>query len=61
MPKQPITWRLEPTLIAQLEEEADFLGIDVTTLVEEKLGAKPQLNEILEIVRRLEKNIDGAF
>lgn len=50
MPKQRITWRLEPALIAQLEEEAAEAGIDVTSLVEEKLGARPQLDEILDRV-----------
>jgi hypothetical protein len=59
MPKKAITWRLDPGLIAQLEEEADEAGIDVTALVEEKLGARPQLDELLHMVSQIKRELQS--
>lgn len=58
MKKQSITWRLDPSLIAQLEEEAAEAGIDVTSLVEEKLGVRPQLDQIIEEIEFIKRELN---
>lgn len=57
MPKQMVSWRLEPELIAKIEGEAKKLGIDLTTLVEQKLDAPHALVDIRKAVWRIEKEL----
>jgi len=58
MPKQMVSWRLEPELIKKIEEEAKVLDLDLTTLVEQKLDAPHALSEIRTLVRRIDRKLN---
>lgn len=58
--KRMVSWRLEEELIDSLKEEADRFGISVTELVERKLQGPSRIEEVLKILRRIERKVSEA-